>query len=855
MSDPNDLTPDQLAAHELLTELRTRITTQTLPYQYGIEASALESIYTVFEFARASIKKYPGCEKFASLVTNTLNQELRPLTAKWHRPYEEGQLNSRDGADEFRADLEVLQGKLQSFTDQLHQLAYGTPLTDRQTPAPFDSASLAPLFDNLPFGIHQELGKLDADTIAAINDDEKREINERRGKPAPHTQEVTNAMDDEKREINERRGKPTPHTQEVTNAVGLALSGGGIRSATFGLGVVQVLAQRGLLKQVDILSTVSGGGYTGSFLTRRLGEGTDFTEVAWPHGPDPEPIRFIRQNAKFLAARNTRENWETIATTIAGMVLNWTAPLFVIALLSIVAVLLSQFGTDSKVLSFPVIFPVLASLTGLAFVAYGWSIRRSGISPKMAGQALWWLTLLTSACGALWLVKAGHDGLANFDAHSWKITGLAGALGVLTTIAPSIVEFLPLLKTPKFKTIASKLVLVLAGLIVPAIALAAFYIFWLLGEPAFETGFWFLAGIAGGLGFIAFFVLDVNLTAPHRFYRDKLARTFIHKTDDETTAVELTKINPSKKAPYHLINTTVNLPTSESPALRDRRSDFFLFSKHWIGSTATGYAKTDQWRASGNPVDLATAMAVSGAALSSHMGLGSKPFLRPILTLLNLRLGYWIKKPDNGAGEQHPGFRCLIREMIASSMSEKEDWFNLSDGGHIENMAVYELLRRRAKYIICVDGEADPNVAFEGLLTLVRHAQIDFGVEIKPELSGFRPDFKTSLSNTHSHLCRIRYPGPTPDTTEGWGLLLYIKLSVTGNESELIKRYRSNNPEFPYQTTLDQFFDEEQFEAYRQLGVHVAEGLFSKALLNNGPCPTSIEDWFRQLAQNLLLPE
>jgi hypothetical protein len=95
-------------------------------------------------------------------------------------------------------------------------------------------------------------------------------------------------------------------------------------------------------------------------------------------------------------------------------------------------------------------------------------------------------------------------------------------------------------------------------------------------------------------------------------------------------------------------------------------------------------------------------------------------------------------------------------------------------------------------------------------------------------------------------LCRIHYP-------EGVGLLLYIKLSVTGNESELIRRYRINNPDFPHQTTLDQFFDQEQFEAYRQLGVHAAEGLFLSALMS-GVQPTSIREWFRQLAKNLLEP-
>jgi predicted acylesterase/phospholipase RssA len=51
------------------------------------------------------------------------------------------------------------------------------------------------------------------------------------------------------------------------DAIGLALSGGGIRSATLCLGVVQVLVACGLMKDADYLSTISGGGYTGSFIT------------------------------------------------------------------------------------------------------------------------------------------------------------------------------------------------------------------------------------------------------------------------------------------------------------------------------------------------------------------------------------------------------------------------------------------------------------------------------------------------------------------------------------------------------------------------------------------------------------
>ena len=123
---------------------------------------------------------------------------------------------------------------------------------------------------------------------------------------------------------------------------------------------------------------------------------------------------------------------------------------------------------------------------------------------------------------------------------------------------------------------------------------------------------------------------------------------------------------------------------------------------------------------------------------------------------------------------------------------------------------------------------------------------IDFGVRIDAKLDDFRLDPKTGYSKCHFHLGRIHYP-------EGVGLLLYVKLSVTGNESELIRRYRINNPNFPHETTLDQFFDQEQFEAYRQLGVHAAEALFLPALMSEVQ-PTSVREWFEQLAKNLLEP-
>jgi hypothetical protein len=131
-------------------------------------------------------------------------------------------------------------------------------------------------------------------------------------------------------------------------------------------------------------------------------------------------------------------------------------------------------------------------------------------------------------------------------------------------------------------------------------------------------------------------------------------------------------------------------------------------------------------------------------------------------------------------------------------------------------------------------------------MTLVRHAQIDFGARIEVNLSDIRPDPTTGYSQSHAALCTVHYPDGS------LGFIIYMKLSVTGNESEMIRRYRINHPEFPHQSTLDQFFDEEQFEVYRQLGVHVANGLFLPALMDWDDKIDDVPKWFRKLVKNLL---
>ncbi|MGO9930662.1 MAG: GMC oxidoreductase [Steroidobacteraceae bacterium] len=97
------------------------------------------------------------------------------------------------------------------------------------------------------------------------------------------------------------------------DTVGLALSGGGIRSATFALGFLQALAAKGRLRRVDFISSVSGGGYIGCFLGRLFTRLTD--EVADKVGRiedlvadlrSPE-IWWLRENANYLAGEGRSE--------------------------------------------------------------------------------------------------------------------------------------------------------------------------------------------------------------------------------------------------------------------------------------------------------------------------------------------------------------------------------------------------------------------------------------------------------------------------------------------------------------------------------------------------------------------
>ena len=216
-------------------------------------------------------------------------------------------------------------------------------------------------------------------------------------------------------------------------------------------------------------------------------------------------------------------------------------------------------------------------------------------------------------------------------------------------------------------------------------------------------------------------------------------------------------------------------------------------------------------------------MAISAAAAGPMMGARTIRSLSFILAMLNVRLAYWLPHPArvNQSSwldwfiHRNPGLISLLSEACGV-VSDRGRFVNCSDGGHIENLGVYELLRRRCKMIICVDGGADPQFEFLDLTTLQRYANIDLDAKIDIDVDRLLPNDQ-GVSQEHFGVGQITYHDGQI------GTFIYLKLSYSGDESEYLRFYKRKTPAFPHESTSDQFFDETKFEVYRALGFHVAQ--------------------------------
>jgi predicted acylesterase/phospholipase RssA len=754
------------------------------------------------------------------------------------------------------------------------------------------------------------------------------------------------------------------------NVVGLALSGGGIRSAAFCLGVLQALHQTRVLNGVDYLSTVSGGGYIGCALTAALEQGGRNGDAIFPfaselHEDEPPALQHVRDYSNYLFPYGAIDLLYNASIYVRGLVVNvlLVAPFLLGA--SALTLFFYAVSADSAMSD---IFKTLnifgfshfAFTADLALLLVGvgvvWGLVQSWwrrvAQPEMPG--LWthwvgWLVIVlvvAAFCEAQSFVLDAmlqeSFGRVSTLLSNW-INAISAALApvaaVIASLASKIGEYLKsMIQSPKMTAqitgVVLKVAIYLVGFIVPfllwviyldlsywglcinpiaccscsaprgldTLALTVFHwaeqqawlvisahaIFRWLGQPAWlgniahdilqpVTVLYFAVGLTC---FVLSLFLRPNANSLHPLYRDRLGRAFLFKLQAQLRRDQkLERWRPrfreftGRYGPYHLINVALNVQDSKTANRRGRNADFFIFSKKFVGSKSTDYVATRDVEDVAVGFDVATAMAASGAAVSSNMGAESIKPLTATLALLNIRLGYWLRNPlrlvdakpptepptlVRGSYSEFRRRRNLLANYyfvaeIFGRLSEKRKSVYLTDGGHIENLGIYELLRRRCAVIIAVDAEADPQMAFGSFNTLERYALIDLGVRIdlpwqkianeslatsqaidkvgnvtvtQDEAGNVSQEKTSDVPKDHGPHCaigEITYPGRRK------GILVYIKASLTGDENDTVFDYKKRYSAFPHETTLDQMFTEEQFEAYRALGFHAAYRLFDRS--------------------------
>jgi hypothetical protein len=351
--------------------------------------------------------------------------------------------------------------------------------------------------------------------------------------------------------------------------------------------------------------------------------------------------------------------------------------------------------------------------------------------------------------------------------------------------------------------------------------------------------------LAGAVAVFFNVFVNVNTFSLHAMYRNRLIRSYLGASNDKRRPNPFTNFDPADDfamklaphgpdAPLHVVNMALNVVATKNLAWQQRKAESFTVSALHSGSFRVGYRRTGEYGNRGDGITIGTAMAISGAAASPNMGYHSSPILTLAMTFFNARLGWWLPNPGPHGRKVwrriSPLFSLwpLLNEALGRT-NDQNRWVYVSDGGHFENLGLYEMVMRRCKKIIVVDGGCDPDFNLEDLGNAVRKIFIDFGVPI---------DFTPAVSfergpkpgNRHVFLGTIKYScvdgNKHPDGTEVTdGELLYIKASLTGDEPADVTQYYKAHPDFPHESTANQFFNESQFESYVRLGSHVVDSL------------------------------
>jgi hypothetical protein len=358
--------------------------------------------------------------------------------------------------------------------------------------------------------------------------------------------------------------------------------------------------------------------------------------------------------------------------------------------------------------------------------------------------------------------------------------------------------------------------------------------------------------------------VDVNEFSLHNAYRNRIVRCYLGATHRGRTPQPFTGFDETDNiflhdlqglgAPFHILNATLNVVKGKELALQSRKARSFTFTPLYSGFDYTAEKGLDRmpgsippegskietrdpevyksgsyrltkncsWKSRYPGARLGTAMAISGAAASPNMGHYTTGAVAFLMTIFSVRLGWWLGNPrikkSWESGWPRSSWRALMNELTGNTNDDQGEVY-LSDGGHFENLAIYELVRRRCRVIIACDAGADPCCTCNDLAGAIEKCRVDFKTDIEIDLGEIRPsiallpgDQKLRASKTPFALGTIRYPDGHK------GSLIYVKPSLNAVLPQDVLAYARLAEAFPHQSTVDQFFDEAQFESYRALG-------------------------------------
>ena len=632
----------------------------------------------------------------------------------------------------------------------------------------------------------------------------------------------------EKEDLRRRREKLGQQhgTPEQENWFGIAMSGGGIRSATINLGFLKTLNKFGILQRADYLSTVSGGGYTHAYVQATIKETGDFSKIF-----TAEHIAAMRRHGEYLTpGQGIWKIANTFLLTVAFLV-SWVMSL---------------------------------------------------ISPVIVGGILYYVyTIILGFTGN----PVAHTSAAAQGFEWWALM-IAGSLMLLHFVTNIALNF-NLSVSKQFNKVESAMAVV-------GLALYG----WILlcgikSNGPLSHSLLIDYGINAVLLFVLGFFTNPNALSFHRYYRKQLADLFLRFSGAHRNMAlkDVFDVNSDKKsaylAPYPLINTCLNLqnPGGGDKFKGSKASAYYLLSPLFCGSKLTCYVPTERY-VDYRKMTLPAAVTISAAAVNPGLGNYSNKLLSVLMTVFNARLGFWTSNPitleKSYAIVWWPVF--FFKELMGRiGLSNK--MLNISDGGHIENLGVYELLRRGCRLIISVDAGEDKLYGFADLNNLLIRARNELGLEIRfrddeqpedlirPRPSQVYSKKRYAVADIYQWWEDTKVFNPETQREENrivnfdeprkTGTFIYVKSSVLApagkpylsEQEDYLKygtyKYKIYHPDFPHESTSDQFFDEIQWESYFQLGQYLGADMLGVKDLpryeeENAPC-LSVEQllaWF-----------